>query len=135
MDEIAVIAPSASEVELAKQAWGCIRGKKLGGLSTVPLRIGSGDETINVEIPASVLRLMLSALSALSRGCSIALIPTNARLTSQQAADLLDMSRESFEKLLDEGRMPFQSLARFRTVRFDDLMAFRRNEPSEPSGG
>ena len=123
------VAPTESDALLARESSRRLATHKLGRRSSIRIQLlDDGKETETLTVPASALRLFLHLLTEMSRGNAVTLIPTHAELTTQQAADLLNVSRPYLVKLLDEGKIPFRSVGKYRRVRFDDLMAYKRKD-------
>lgn len=78
-----------------------------------------------VELPTSALRLLVEILAELADGNAVKVMPVHAELTTQEAADLLNVSRPYLVKLLEEGVLPFHKTGNHRKVRFADLMQYK----------
>ena len=123
------VAPSEADALLARESSRRLATRKLGRKTSIRIQVlDAGEEAETVSVPASALRLFLHLLTEMAQGNAVTLIPTHAELTTQQAADLLNVSRPYVVKLLDEGRIPSRTVGKYRRVRFDDLMAFKRKD-------
>lgn len=118
--------PSAREVELA------LAGRR--GLAAFVNTQGetqriqvfdNQDRSHSIELPSSVMRLLVDILVELAEGNAVKVVPVHAELTTQEAADLLNVSRPHLVGLLESGRLPFRKTGKHRRVRFTDLMAYR----------
>lgn len=128
-EKFETVAPSEADALLARESSRRLASHKLSRRSSVRIQlIDDGENAESVAVPASALRLFLHLLTEMSQGNAVTLIPTHAELTSQQAADLLNVSRPYMVKLLDEGKLPCRTVGKNRRVRFDDLMAFKRRD-------
>ena len=78
-----------------------------------------------VEIPVSALRLLVEVLTQLGEGNTVNLIPVHAELTTQEGADLLNISRPTFIKLLDDGKIPFHRTGNRRKVTFTNVYNYK----------
>lgn len=83
---------------------------------------GSGER---VELPSELREAVYEMTLALSQGRGIQLVPHQMKLSTQEAADILNISRPTLVKLLEEGRIPYDKPGRHRKVGLDAVLAYQ----------
>lgn len=120
-----VITPSEADTALARES-GRRLAAHLGHGERFRLEVKTDQASEELILPPSALRLLQSILNELGQGHGVTLTPIRAELTTQQAADLLNVSRPHLVKLLDEGAMPSHKVGSHRRVQLADLLAYRK---------
>ena len=118
--------PDEQEVQLADRGLrvlaSCLSGKR----STRRVQLfDEADRAHEMELSVSTLRLVEEVLNGLAKGDAIRVVSVNAELTTQEAADLLNVSRPHLVKLLEDGELPFLRTGKHRRVRLADLLQFK----------
>lgn len=114
--------------------------KALEGMARAPRRrapkcqlVGPKGQTI--PIPEAVFYVLERVAEVLARGDSITVVPVGREVTTQQAADLLNVSRQYLVRLLDEGRIPYGKTGKHRRLRIEDVLAFKEQRDKDRRAG
>lgn len=84
-----------------------------------------------VRVPQSALRLLIDVLTQIGEGNAVSIIPIHAELTTQEAADALNVSRPHLVQLLEVRQIPFHKVGKHRRVRYQDVMAYKQRIDDE----
>lgn len=120
--------PTPAEAELAQESSRAIArwiGNAKQGALSVSVR-SEGEAETEISIPASALRLLGEILTQMAKGNAVTLVPVHAELTTQQAADMLGVSRPFLVEQLEKGLLPFRKVGTHRRVLFKDLMEYKQ---------
>ena len=97
----------------------------------------NGDFRVQLEggqqlvLPSAVKTLLTHLLTEMSRGNAVTIIPIHAELTTQEAADFLNISRPFLIGLLDKGEIKFHTVGTHRRIRFEDLTTYKDKKDRE----
>jgi excisionase family DNA binding protein len=124
--------PSASEKEAANQLRQVLASHLHGD---VKLRVLKDEQKKPTEITLSpgLSGLLMELLRHIARGDAVTLVPVHEMLTTQQAADILNVSRPFLISLLDKDEIRYTSVGRHRRIRAEDLFAYKRKRDEKRS--
>lgn len=91
----------------------------------------SGPNGEHLVLPPEVFEVLRGVVEAMASGQAVTLAPVHQRLTTQEAAELLGISRPTLVKLLESGEIPFEQPGRHRRVRLVDVLAYRERASDE----
>ncbi len=94
-----------------------------------------GPDGEEIELPEPAFRVLRDAIHQLNQGHGVAIMPVHKELTTQEAADLLQVSRQYLVRLLEEGEIPFHRAGTHRRVKFGDLMEYKRRRDAKRRQG
>jgi excisionase family DNA binding protein len=91
------------------------------------LRIRDAGQEATIELPASAVKLLQAILENMAAGRAVKIAPQSAELTTQQAADFLNVSRPFLVQLLERKELPFRLVGTHRRIRFEDILRYKEN--------
>ena len=122
--------PTQAEAKQAEET-SRVLSSRLGSKTPLRLRVVGAPEEETVVIPSSAAEMLVGILDEMGRGNTVTVIPVHAELTTQEAADMLSISRPSLIQLLDEGKIEYRKVGTHRRIRFESLVAPKRRVHAE----
>jgi excisionase family DNA binding protein len=112
------VLPPENPADLNRLAQGLVDAKAAGGAKLV------GPDGSQIDIPEDLYSVLRDVVNALSQGLAISIAPHNTMLTTQEAADLLNISRPTLVRLLTDGEIPHTMRGRHRRVLLRDILDY-----------
>ena len=122
--------PTETDATLARET-SRLLATRMRSKTPLRLRVGDAPKEETMQLPASAVKMLVRILEEMARGNAVTLIPVHAELTTQEAADMLNISRPSLIQLLDEGKIEYRKVGTHRRVRFEALMQYKRHSDAE----
>jgi len=120
------VTPSEEDARVARES-----GRKLGPLAQGALKVHVEGSDEAIDLPAVAVRMLVDLLTEMAAGNAVTLIPIHAELTTQQAADLLGVSRPFVIAKIEADEIPCHKVGTHRRIRFLDLMAYKQRTDAE----
>ncbi len=114
-----------SDAALARES-GERLARAISGTKQPELKISVGGTADSIRLPPSAAKWLIDGLSELAKGHDVRLLPVHSELSTQEAAELLNLSRQYVVRLLDDGKIPSHKVGTHRRVRLDDALAYKR---------
>jgi len=97
------------------------------------LEIEIAGEEQHIRIPASAFHFLNTIIEHIAEGRAISIIPSDAEVSTMQAAELLNVSRPHVVKLLEQKKIPFHKVGKHRRIKLKDLTAYKNRQAKERS--
>jgi excisionase family DNA binding protein len=118
--------PTAQDAQLALAASRALAGHQADDKSLRLQVSEDGHELTTLELPAPAAALLMTILKEMGEGHAVALIPIDAEITTQQAADLLNVSRPYVVGLIDKGVLPARMVGNQRRLPLNEVLEHRK---------
>ena len=115
------VLPSQRDVALAAEASRTLAAVRRPA-EGLRVRLEGGKD---LRLPNAAIDLLQHLLTEMAQGNAVTLMPLHAELTTQEAADYLNVSRPYLIRLLEGGAIPFRMVGSHRRIRFSDVEAYR----------
>jgi len=120
-----MVMPTEEDIRLAKEGSRTL-SPFISDQETPTLRVTDSKKSVEIALPQDVFKLLISVLAEVGRGNAVTVMPVEAELTTQQAADILNVSRPYLIALLDEGQIPYRKVGTRRRVKLIDVLSYKR---------
>lgn len=124
---ISEISPGEIDAEIARRTARRISDYLARNLDADPIEIKvEGDDSEVLVVPRAGAALLAQVMDTVAQGQGVAVIPSGAMLTTQQAADVLNVSRPYLIGLLEAGKIEYHLVGRHRRIPFAAVMGYQR---------
>lgn len=114
------------EISLARNGKKILETRNLEAQSAEAELVLHEEKETKITLPKTAVRVLVDVLTYISEGRDVAVKPINEELTTQKAAEFLQVSRPFLIKLLENGEIPYRKVGKHRRVLLSDLEDYKR---------
>ena len=120
-----ITMPTPEEITMAEESIGKISAYMHSTKEPAIQLITRGKPSAPISVPDAVIKTLVKFLTQIAKGNAVTIIPVHMEITTQQAADLLNVSRPFLVSLLEEGKIPFRRVGTRRRVLAKDVLEYK----------
>lgn len=125
------IVPTAAEVQRARRTAARLRKLAKRRHTSTARSITLEGETQPIEVPAAAIEMLADAVEEIAKGHAIRITSQGEEVSTQKAADLLNVSRPYLIRLLEKGEIPFRMVGTHRRLRLSDVLGYKARTDAE----
>lgn len=130
-DQSRTAPPTPEEVQIARESSRTLAAVLETRVEAQQIELSTPEGSKHLMVPVSALRLLVEILTQIGSGNAVRIIPIHAELTTQEAADLLNVSRPFLIEALERNEIPYRKVGTHRRIRYEDVLTYRERIDAE----
>jgi excisionase family DNA binding protein len=126
--------PTDKDALLAREATQALEKYKAGERNLRVQIAKAGREVTTLELPAAAAKLLMQVLEEMGKGHALMVVPAEGEISTQEAADLLNVSRPYVVSLIEKGELPARMVGNQRRLPLKEILAFKAENRAKRLG-
>src|SRR3954469_19811861 len=122
------VQPDESDINTAVEALPHVKSYLAEHADSVIRLVVADDPEETLVVPRGAVELLAQVLAHMAAGQGVSVVPAHAELTTQQAAELLNVSRPFLIGLLDAGEIEYRKVGKHRRIKAGSLLAYKNHD-------
>jgi excisionase family DNA binding protein len=119
------VVPTANDALMARDSSRMLAAAY--SLAPMHITVQNGKTDVEVVLPASAAKVLVHVLQEMAAGHSVIVMPNDTEISTQEAAELLNVSRPFLVQQLEKGVLPFRMVGSHRRFRLQEVLHYRQH--------